>query len=217
MNLRKRIDLIISRDPQMAAIPKAEYFDRHKDKALLIIDMDYSEGWSPDKIIDQPKRQSVATSLKKTIAMARRKNIKIVFVIYNSSLFEAGQKQFKCDKKCSGCICCKRNKLAEFLEHRAAEPIFIKNNSDAFTNTELTLFLRSLEIRELLLCGCYTNDCVMETAKGAVKEGFNITLLNDAIYPPFYDAIAKEYWLDQMCRYADLAGSSARIINDFLV
>lgn len=214
---RRRIDLIISRDPQMAAVPKAEYFDRHKDKALLIIDMDHSESWKPEIVSCEPKRQDVATSLKKMIAIARREDMKIVFVVFNSSLFEAGQKQFKCDKKCSGCIGCGKNKLAEFLEHCTAEPIFIKNDSDAFTNMELTLFLRSLEVRELLLCGCYTNDCVKATAKGAVKEGFNITLLDGAIYPPFKDVIVREEWLDEVRHCADLAGSSVRIITDFLV
>lgn len=51
----------------------------------------------------------------------------------------------------------------------------------AFTNPELKKYLDEKKIEELYLVGLDGQFCVNETAKGAVKEKYNVNLINNAV------------------------------------
>ena len=89
------------------------------------------------------------------------------------------------------CIVCEElpeyARLASFLKHRHGtefEPAFIKTRGNAFTNQTLAPYLRSMGVDEIILAGCNTFQCVLDTAVGALEAGFHATLLSRCAYPP---------------------------------
>jgi len=60
-------------------------------------------------------------------------------------------------------------------------PVFTKSAADAFSNPQLLAHLRQREIGELALAGVMAEACVRATAKSALRHGFRVTLLADAV------------------------------------
>jgi len=60
-------------------------------------------------------------------------------------------------------------------------PVFSKATSDAFSNPELLEYLRKMEFSRLALAGVMTEGCVRATACNAVKHGFKVTAITDAV------------------------------------
>ena len=102
------------------------------------------------------------------------------------------QLEARATKSQSGkCIVCEElpeyARLASFLKHRHGtefEPAFIKTRGNAFTNQALAPYLRSMGVDEIILAGCNTFQCVLDTAVGALEAGFHATLLSRCAYPP---------------------------------
>lgn len=60
------------------------------------------------------------------------------------------------------------------------EKVIIKHFPNSFRETELLDYLKSLEIRDLVICGMMTHMCVDATVRAAKDFGFNCTLIGDA-------------------------------------
>lgn len=199
MNFKKRIEVAVRRG--LGLEYKTEAFQcggNLQRKVLLIVDVDYSDGWEPGYISKNPERQQVINYIVSRLAWARSNSIPVIFVILDSALYKKHKSQLQYDGNCIGCG--DGNKLAEPLSHRHGlfEPIFIKNDADAFKNPELAPYLRSIGAKELLLVGCNTFSCIQATARGAVEAGFDITLFEDATYPIFGSVSSKESWISEV-------------------
>jgi len=59
-------------------------------------------------------------------------------------------------------------------------PVIVKRFADAFENTELEAELASHQIKNLLLCGMMTQNCVTHTAISKAVEKYSVTLLSDS-------------------------------------
>lgn len=121
------------------------------------------------------------------------------------------------------CIICdglpERSRLASFLEHKHETPFeaaFIKKESNAFTNRGLAPYLHSKGVKEVVLVGCNTFQCVLYTAIGALKAGFNVTLLEECSYPPFNNDegrySTKKYWLERAMEGSEQSKFIAKIV-----
>lgn len=167
----------------------------HK-RTLLVIDVDYADGWS--RSLDD-KEQRVADSLVECLRNIRQARGNIVFVMFKPNR-NASVYQLRGSSICLGCTHTE-NKLAAFLEHShngRFEPVFVKNQCNAFTNPHLGEYLCKLGVRELVLAGCYRDACVLQTARGAVCAGFDVTLLEDCVSPPFPSSEEKQRWLEDV-------------------
>ena len=60
-------------------------------------------------------------------------------------------------------------------------PVFPKNTFSAVADPALLAALREREIEHLLLAGLETPICIYQTALGALAEGFQVTVLSDAV------------------------------------
>jgi len=58
---------------------------------------------------------------------------------------------------------------------------FPKCRGNAFSNPRLVEFLRSRNVRDVILTGVYANTCVQFTAIGALRLGYRVTVLRDAV------------------------------------
>lgn len=73
--------------------------------------------------------------------------------------------------------------LAGFLpgvEPQKDEIILNKTSSDAFHTTILAQLLRNMEIKELVICGVFTHECVSSTTRSASDLNFSVTVIGDA-------------------------------------
>lgn len=69
--------------------------------------------------------------------------------------------------------------------HKAVAPldgekVIIKNEVNAFINTDLEAFLRNHERRELVIAGMQTHMCVEAAVRAAKDLGFVCTVISDA-------------------------------------
>ena len=60
------------------------------------------------------------------------------------------------------------------------EPIFEKTVGDAFAETNLANWLRERGVDEVILLGAQTDECVAATCRGALANGFAVTIAADA-------------------------------------
>jgi nicotinamidase-related amidase len=70
--------------------------------------------------------------------------------------------------------------IHEALMPKENEIIIIKHFPNSFIRTELLNHLKSLEIKELVICGMMTHMCVDATVRAAKDFGFNCMVIGDA-------------------------------------
>lgn len=58
---------------------------------------------------------------------------------------------------------------------------FDKKAPDAFSNSELELYLMSAGITDLTVCGVFADQCVYWTARGALARGYSVSYLVPAV------------------------------------
>lgn len=80
---------------------------------------------------------------------------------------------------------------------------FVKRRRDAFSNKELSLHLATRGVTDLIVGGVHADACVAATVKTAIRRGFRVTVLADAV-----GAVTAER-RDRAC--ADLARFGAKL------
>ncbi len=191
-------------------------------RALLVVDIDHYNGWKPEDVVLDSEKERVAKAIKQTLDDERAKESVVAFVIVDWYDATGQETQIQAAHRChtepkdqkGGCIVCDRSdveRLAAFLEHRhEIEAAFIKKYCDAFTNYGLAKYLHSAGIKEIMLAGCYTSICILDTTRGALQNGFHVTLLDNCTYPPFENMPDKKGWI-QRAKNAIPPGSSLRV------
>jgi nicotinamidase-related amidase len=64
---------------------------------------------------------------------------------------------------------------------RTGETVIVKYKVSSFIDTGLESILRNSGIKQLIVCGMQTNWCVRATTLDALKKGFKVTVIKDAI------------------------------------
>lgn len=73
---------------------------------------------------------------------------------------------------------------AEFdgrLERSGSEKVITKASPSAFSNPELEPFLRAHGVKDLYVLGVFAEGCVRATALDAVKSGYSVHVIADAV------------------------------------
>lgn len=162
------------------------------------------DGWSTSEIGGLHEEVNVARRVTAkniicTLGRWRKLGAQTVFVVYDTQgdkmpLWQTSQGEY------AGCVVCdlpSDQRLAKFLRHKHGngfEPVFRKSTGDAFTNPHLADFLRSRGVNRVILAGCFTHECVRASARGAVWNGFAVTLLKDCSYPRYNDDHEYDCW-----------------------
>lgn len=177
-----------------------------KDSAMLVVDVDHQNGWRPEQIAQSPALQKVSAALSKKLTATRQEAGLVVMVMSppdfyiknrrRDSVRPTDESQMVFDDHCRGCE--GTYKLAEFLQHGHSPyaPLFVKTRDSAFTNPRLAPYLHSQRVKEVLLAGCNLFGCLLETARGAIRESFRVTLLDDCAYP--LEGDDKQWWLKEL-------------------
>jgi nicotinamidase-related amidase len=68
--------------------------------------------------------------------------------------------------------------LAE-LEPRPDEVVVCKTTDSALTGTNLRLILANMAVRNVVVCGIFTDQCVSSTVRSLADESFNVVIADD--------------------------------------
>jgi len=71
-------------------------------------------------------------------------------------------------------------KMDERLKIKSTN-IFSKSKMSAFTNPELNKFLQEKNISTLYIVGLYSENCITGTAKSALKQKYQVNIIQDAL------------------------------------
>lgn len=146
-------------------------------KALLVIDA------QEDFIGDQRNKQKfnyedvdeLINNINEKIRMYEKNGDEVIYIveILPNKLFYRRFFGFGI----SGSVGSKIHKRIEIV----SENYFEKQFPNAFTNKNLLKFIKEKKIDEVELIGVDGSGCVSRTAKGAIRAGLNVTILNDSV------------------------------------
>ena len=109
------------------------------------------------------------------------------------------------------------SEMAQFLDQAQPqndEIILNKTASGVFASTNLNYLLHNLEIKTLIICGAFTNECVSNAVRAACDLGYEVILVEDACIAPLKSLHTSTIdLLDQ--RYATII-QTAQLLNNTL-
>ncbi|MDF3002068.1 MAG: isochorismatase hydrolase [Bacillota bacterium] len=157
-------------------------------KALLVIDLqnDYFPGgkfplWNTEKTL-----KNVLTAIER----ANHKRIPVIHIQHIADP-ERGMAPFFNEGTDGASI------KPEVLEAAPGSPIVIKHHADGFYQTNLSKVLDGLGVKELILCGMMTQNCVTHTAISKSAEPYSVTMIpeccttvNEAIHAFAVNAVS---------------------------
>ncbi len=138
------------------------------EQALLVIDP--QNDYFPDGKYPLWNTEVVLEKMKQAIKTAREKSIPVILIRHegneNSPFFNPGTE--------GAAVHCEIAALAPDA------PVVTKNFADSFEQTPLSGLLTDLGVKELLLCGMMTQNCITHTALSEMAAPYKVSVLQDA-------------------------------------
>ncbi len=177
-------------------------------KALLIIDIqeDYT-GTTARPPFPYKDSEKLILTVNKIIEEANNKDIIIVYIRqeFKGFIGKAISKLFGHGTAIKGSPGTEIDRRIDIVSNHC----FDKSLPDAFTNPKLKAFLKENQVNELYLVGLDAAGCVHHTAKGALKRGYNVSIIKDGIL-----LLAENQW-DNLIKKYQKAGITLIMSNDF--
>jgi nicotinamidase-related amidase len=138
------------------------------NRALIVIDVQESFRARPAwKQIANPK---IAEPVNRLVRLARTNGDLVVWVLHTEpgsrGVFDPAQGEVRL--------------LAELEPPEPGEPVVHKTSHNAFTSTNLQQLLTGAGVRELMVCGIRTEQCVETTARVGSDLGYRVIFVTDA-------------------------------------
>ncbi|MBQ0851324.1 MULTISPECIES: isochorismatase family protein [Streptomyces] len=137
------------------------------NRALIVIDVQESFRARPLwATISDPK---IADQVNRLVRLAREAGDLVVWVLHcepgSGDVFDPALGHVR---------------LMDELERAEGEPLVHKTSHNAFTTTNLQQILTERGVRELVVCGIRTEQCVETTTRVASDLGYQVTFVTDA-------------------------------------
>ncbi len=145
---------------------RSELQERGGKTALLVIDVQngvVADGWDAEGVVSR-----IAT----LIAAARESGTPVVYIQHEQLLETPGGDNLDIGSDAW--------RIHDAVAPRNGEPVVAKGHGDAFTETMLDDTLAGLSAGHLILTGAQSDACVRSTSYGALRAGYDITLVSDA-------------------------------------
>jgi ureidoacrylate peracid hydrolase len=126
-------------------------------------------------------RERAIPNMQKLLVQCRRARIEVIYTVI-ASLTEDGR-DLSLDYKISGLFCPKGSRDAAVLDEVAPvgdEVVLTKTSSSVFISTNLHYVLGNLGIKQLIIVGALTDQCVDSAVRDACDLGYLVTLPVDA-------------------------------------
>lgn len=141
-------------------------------KALLVIDIQNDYFWEKRKKIFTYDTKKLVGNINEAVASYKDKGYDIIYIkhILPRIMWGVG-------------FSIKGTKGAELFKDLdiVSNLIFEKNRSDAYTSKRFREFMKEKNYSDICICGIDECGCVGATAKGAVKTGAKVSLIENCI------------------------------------
>ena len=139
--------------------------EREIMKALLLIDI--QEGFN-EPMWGERNNPLFEEIIQKLLDFYRTKNLPVIHVKHNST-----------DINSPLHLNNKGNQFMAIAQPQGKEPIFEKTVNSAFIGTDLDMYLRKNDIKEIVIVGLTTDHCVSTTTRMAGNLGYNVYVVED--------------------------------------
>jgi len=154
-----------------------------KRSVLLIVDMEYGFLDSKSPLFVNLGFE-IVTNIKKILNIYREKKLPIIFVKreHRKSGIDIDKTRVEIFKKSKGLILenDKSSEIIDDLKPLKDEIIVIKRRWSSFFGTELDMLLRRLNIKNLIVTGIQTPNCIRATVYDALSLDYNVIVISDA-------------------------------------
>ena len=154
-----------------------------KRSVLLIVDMEYGFLDSKSPLFVNLGFE-IVTNIKKILNIYREKKLQIIFVKreHRKSGIDIDKTRVEIFKKSKGLILenDKSSEIIDDLKPLKDEIIVIKRRWSSFFGTELDMLLRRLNIKNLIVTGIQTPNCIRATVYDALSLDYNVIVISDA-------------------------------------
>ena len=138
------------------------------NRALIVIDV--QESFRARPLWERIANPEIAEPVNRLVRLARAGGDLVVWVLHtepgSGDVFDPAQGHVR--------------PLAELEGPKPGEPVLHKTSHNAFTTTNLQQLLTEAGVRELLLCGIRTEQCVETTARIGSDLGYRVVFVTDA-------------------------------------
>ncbi len=145
---------------------RSELRERGGKTALMVIDVQngvVADGWDAEGLVSR-----IATM----IAAARASGTPVVYIQHEQPHETAGEDDLAVGSNAW--------RIHDDVAPGDGEPVVAKRRGDAFVETTLEATLAGLGAGHLILAGAQSDACVRSTSYGALRAGYDITLVSDA-------------------------------------
>jgi nicotinamidase-related amidase len=146
-------------------------------EALLVVDIqnDFT-GQQARMPVDPLQADEMIENINKLIEHAQQLKLLVIYIVNEYTLFDPLNifRNFAAIQGSEGAKLDSRLIVSN-------QNYFPKKAGDAFSNPELTSFLKRKGISEVLVAGVYAEACILQTTKGALRNGFSVKVVADAI------------------------------------
>jgi nicotinamidase-related amidase len=163
----------------LGACAKSEPFD-FKDPRTALVLIDFQNDYlRPDGLMAVAQNQvdPMLNAAHAMIQAARKNAIDVIYVRDEFSRFEFVRNLLRNDAAL-------RYEAGSALDPRldgTAGVYFNKDHGDAFSNSEFGFHLEAHKLGNLVIAGVYAGGSVAATALDAIKRGYKVTVISDAI------------------------------------
>ncbi|WNE99857.1 isochorismatase family protein [Streptomyces luomodiensis] len=138
------------------------------NRALIVVDVQESFRARPSwEQIADPR---IADPVNRLVRLARAEGDQVIWVLHtepgSEGVFDPEQGQVRL--------------LAELERPAPGEPVLHKTSHNAFTTTPLHQLLTTAGVRELVVCGIRTEQCVETTTRVGSDLGYRVVFVTDA-------------------------------------
>ena len=149
---------------------------------LIIIDMQYDflDKSSPLFVKGGP---SIISNIEKILNYFRENNQLVIFVkrLHRSDGSDVDKTRIELFQRTGGFLVegTRGAEIVEAIKPLPSEAVVIKKRWSAFFHTELDLMLRREKIKDLIICGIQTPNCIRATFTDAISLDYNVIVLED--------------------------------------
>ncbi len=146
-------------------------------QALLVIDIqaDFT-GQKAKMPIDRQQANEIIANINKLIDNAHLLDLTVIYIGNEYSFFDPLNifRNFAALKGSAGAKIDSQLKIVN-------RNYFPKQTGNSFSNPGLAVFLKQNDIHKVLITGVYAEACILQTIKGAVKNGCQVAAIADCI------------------------------------
>ena len=159
--------------------------------ALLVIDIQNTymevdsdpveaERWAPFR---ERMNQTVIPNTARLIAHCRESGVEVIFARIACLKTDGRDRSLSQKKPGFNYLLLPKDRedsqLVPDLTPQAEDIVVLKTTDSALTGTNLRLLLRNMEIRDVIVAGIFTDQCVSSTVRSLADESFGVVVVED--------------------------------------